>query len=291
LAIYGQVLEKEVANADVYFRLGRVYLWDGNYDKARANFEKARTLDPQNREYRRMLKTATPRFRDQYELRTELQTENFNDGRTDYIDRRLAFQFKLASLGPLVLKANMTSRFQAKDYQYGLELYPRLWSRAYAYVDLAYSPKALFYPEVSCQAEVYQGLPSPWEVSLGYRRLDFAAQSADIALGSVGRYFGHFLTFLRWFCTPQGEGQAFSWTLNLRRYFADSSYFSIAYGRGSKPLDIVSVEDYSVTRSWVFLTGLDWIVGQRIRVQFNYVHRDEGRLRRNLLFAGAGFRW
>jgi hypothetical protein len=90
---------------------------------------------------------------------------------------------------------------------------------------------------------------------------------------------------------PQGDGEAFSWTLNLRRYFAASSYLSVAYGRGSKPLDIVSIEDYSVIRSWVFLTGLDWTIGQRIRVQFNYVHKDEGELRRDLFFAGAGLRW
>jgi len=291
LAFYEQVRERDPANADIYFRIGRVYLWDGNYDKARANFEKARSLDPQNREVQRALKMATPRIRDQNELRTEYQTESFSDARKDYVDQRLAFQFKLSTVGPLILKANTTARYSGRDFQYGFEFYPRLWSRAYAFVDAAYSPEALYYPRTCYLAEVYQGISSSWDASLGYRRMNFAEQSVNVLLGSVGRYFGQYIAFFRWYYTPNGEGETLSWTVNLRRYFTDSSYIYAAYGRGSRPFDIVSIEDYSVTRSWVFFSGLDWTVRQRIRIQVNYVYRNEGELRRNLLFIGAGYRW
>ena len=121
--------------------------------------------------------------------------------------------------------------------------------------------------------------------------MNFTGQSVNILLGSIGRYFGQTIAFFRWYYTPKSEGEAFSWTINLRRYFTDSSYIYAAYGRGSKPFDIVSIEDYSVTRSWVFFTGLDWTIRQRIRIQLNYTYRNEGELRRNLLFVGAGYRW
>lgn len=291
LAFYEQVRERNPAEAEIYFRIGRVCLWEGHYAKARANFEKARSLDPKNKEYQRALKTATPRFRDQYELRTEYQTESFSNGRKDYVDQRLAFQFKLSKVGPLILKANTTARYNARDYQYGFEFYPRLWSRAYAYVDAAYSPKALHYPTTCYLAEIYQGISSGWELSLGFRRMNFTAQSVNVLLGSIGRYFGQYIALFRWYYTPDSEGETFSWTVNLRRYFTDSSYIYAAYGRGSKPFDIVSIEDYSVTRSWVFFTGLDWTIRQRFRIQLNYVYRNEGELSRNLLFIGAGYRW
>ncbi|OGD18111.1 MAG: hypothetical protein A2W03_14665 [Candidatus Aminicenantes bacterium RBG_16_63_16] len=291
LAFYEQVREREPTDAEVYSRIGRVYLWDGQFDKARTNFERARDLDPQNKEYRRMLRSATPGFRDQYELRTEYQAEGFSDGRKDYIDQRLAFQLRLSGVGPLILNAYTTARYGARDNQYGFEFYPRLWSGAYAHLEGTFAPEHFYYPKTSYLAEVYQAVSSHWDVSLGYRRMNFPAQSVNILMGSLGRYLGRYGAFFRWYVTPGGEGETFSWTLNLRRYFSDSSYIYAAYGRGSKPFYIVSLEDYSVTRSWVFFTGLDWIVLRRIRLQINYSLRNEGQLRRNLVFAGAGFRW
>jgi hypothetical protein len=113
----------------------------------------------------------------------------------------------------------------------------------------------------------------------------------NVLLGSAGRYFGRNFAFVRWYYTPDGEGEEFSWTLNLRRYVSDMSYIYAAYGRGSRPFDIVSIEDYYVSQSWVLSAGLDWIVLRRIRVQVNYSYRDEGELRRNLLYVGVGYRW
>jgi YaiO family outer membrane protein len=291
LALYGQVQERDPANADIYFRIGRVYLWKGDYDRARENLESARNLDPQNKEYRQMLKSAAPQFQDHYEIRTEYQWEGFSDGRKDYVDRRLALQFRLSTVGPIILRASSTDRYEARDYQYGFEFYPRLWARAYAFVEGTFSPQHRYLPKTSYLAEVYQAVSSHWDLSLGYRRMNFSSRAVDIFLGSVGRYFGPYMAFFRWYLTPGSEGNAFSWTLNLRRYFSDTSYLFAAYGRGSKPFHVISMEDYSVVQSWVFLAGLDWTIRQRIRLQFTCSHRDEGQLKRNLVFAAAGFRW
>jgi YaiO family outer membrane protein len=291
LALYARVREKEPADADIHMRIGRVHLWKGEYDRARESLAKAVSLEPGNKEYRRMLQGAAPRFRDHYEVRTEYQVESFSDGRKDYIDRKLALQLRLSSLGPLVLRASAMDRFEARDTQYGFEFYPRLWSRAYAFVEADYSPQHRYLPKTSFLAEVYQAVSSGWDLSFGYRRMNFTSHPADICLGSVGRYFGQNIAFLRWYFTPGGEGEAFSWTLNLRRYLSDTSYLFAAYGRGSRPFDLVSIDDYSVARSWVFFTGLDWTFRQRVRVQLTYSHRDEGRMRRNLFFAAAGYRW
>jgi YaiO family outer membrane protein len=291
IAVYDQFRQRNPADAEIYFRLGRVYLWQGNYDKARTNFERARSLDPRNEGYQRILKTAVPRVRDQYELRAEYQAESFSDGRKDYLDQRLAFQFRLSTIGPFTIKANATTRYDARDVQYGFEFYPHLWPRAYAYIDAAYSPKAFHFPRACYLAEIYQGIPSGWEFSLGCRRMNFSTQSVNVFLGSTARYIGRYIAFFRWYFTPNSAGETFSWLINLRRYFTDSSYIYAAYGHGSRPFDIVSLEDYSVTRSWVIFAGFDLYLFDNIKIQFNYTLRDEGELRRNLLYLGAGYRW
>jgi YaiO family outer membrane protein len=291
ISFYAQVRERRPEEADVYFRLGRVYLWDGNYASAREYFRRARNLNPANREYQRALKTASPRWQDKFELRYEQQNESFSDGREDYVDRRLALQLKLWRAGPLVLQANTTERFAKKDYQYELEFYPRLWRRAYAYIDAAYSPQAVHYPESLFLGEIYQALSSAWDVSLGYRRMNFAAHRANIYLGSVGYYLGKHIAFFRWYFTPSEKGAGFSWTANLRRYFSNASYLYVAYGRGSKPYDIVTFEDLDVSQSWVIFAGFDWYLFNNVKLQLNYTYRDEGDLRRNLFYLGAGYRW
>jgi YaiO family outer membrane protein len=291
ILFYGQISERHPEEADIHFRLGRVHLWDGNTTLARENFRQAHDLDPSNPEYLRALKTASPRWQDKFELRYEQQNESFSDGREDYVDRRLALQLKLGRAGPLVLKANTTERFAKKDYQYEIEFYPRLWRRAYADVDAAYSPQAVHYPESMYLCEIYQGISSSWDVSLGYRRLNFAPEQVDVYLGSLGCYLGKYYSFFRWYHTPGAAGETFSWTFNLRRYFGDSSYVYGAYGRGSRPFDISTVEDLRLRQSWILSAGFDWYLIRHLKLQLNYTYREEEGLRRNLLYIGTGYRW
>jgi YaiO family outer membrane protein len=291
ILIYKQVKEQHPEDSDIHFRLGRVHLWDGNYALAREYFHWALGLDPTNREYQQALKTATPRWQDKFEFRYEYQNESCSDGRENYIDQHLALQLRLLRAAPLVLKANTTERFAKKDYQFELEIYPRLWRRAYAYIDAAYSPQAVYYPKSLYLGEIYQAISSSWEVSLGYRRMNFTPQGVNIYLGSLGYYWKKYVSFFRWYYTSDSEGETFSWTVNLRRYFSDSSYAYAAYGRGSRPYDIFTLEDLDVSQSWVFFAGFDWYLFRQIKLQLNYTHRDEGELRRNLLYLGAGYRW
>ncbi len=291
ISTYDQACAQDPANPDIHFRIGRVYRWSGNYDKARQSFRAALKLDPQNSDYKRALKTATPRFQDKIEFRYEHQVENFSDGRGSYLDQRLALRLRLMPLGPLVLKANQTTRFDERDQQLEVEFYPRLWTKAYAYIDVAISSNALYYPESSYLAEIYQGLLSSVEISLGYRRMNFAAAPVSIYHGSVGYYAGRYYPYIRWYYTPGERGNVFSWTVNLRRYFSEVSYLYIGYGRGSRPFDIVTDEDLLVEQSSVFLAGFDWYVLDRIKLQFVYSLRDEGDLRRNTFFLGTGYRW
>ncbi len=287
--IYGQILayqegQAPAVRADILFRLGRVYWWSGDYERARDYFRQALRFDPGNKEYQRALRMANPRWKDKYEFRYEHQAESFNDGRASYVDHRFAFQVRLPELGPLVIKANMTRRFSRSDHQFEAEFYPRLWERAYAYLQASYSPKAVHFPEYGFLGELYQSIFNAWDVSVGYRRMGFAAQPVSIYLGSLGYYFGKSIAFFRWYYTPHSRGQDFSWTASLRRYFSDSNFLYVGYGQGSKPFELVTLEDYGVDSSWVIFGGLDWVLFDRLRLQLNYTHRDEGSIVRNLFF-------
>ena len=290
---YQRILQIDSDNADTYFRIGRVYQWAGNFQKAKENYQMAIQLDPNSLEYQQALKNARPVFRENFELRYHFINEGFSDGRDSYKNHFLYFSMKISpDIGDLQLKYNQTQRFDKSDAQFGAELYPHLWKNAYGYFDFSYSSKAVHYPRTSYVLEVYQILPSSLEVSLGYRKMNFAEKGISIYLGSWGAYTGNFYSFLRWYYSPQDSGKNFSWLANVRRYFSDDNYVALGYGRGSRPFDIETIEDVSVKKSWIFLAEWDWYFLKRIGLKVQFIHRDEqDGLTRNSFFVGTGYRW
>lgn len=290
---YRQALRLEPDDPDIHFRIGRIYLWEGNYSEARRYFGNACELAPDNIEYGRALKDARPELKNDYELRVQYQNEAFSDGRGSYTGQQAVFSIKISPrFGSLHLKYDRTRRFGEPDAQFGIELYPHLWRKAYGYIDFSLSPDAIHYPRTSYVLEIYQSLLRASEISLGYRRMNFASQSVSIYLGSLGYYLGSFYPFFRWYYTPEDNGHNFSWTVNVRKYFTKDSYLSLGYGQGSRPFDIITIEDMLVLESRIFLAEWNWFLWKRIRLQVQFAHRNEkDGPTRNAVFVSTGYRW
>jgi YaiO family outer membrane protein len=292
IALYGQMRDRDPENSEVHFRLGRVYLWEGNYAQAEVHFREAHRLAPQNAEYRRALEKAKPRLLEKFELRYEHQTDRFSDARGRYLDQNLAFQMNISkNTGPLVLKFNHTNRCGRNDNRLGSEFYPRLWKRSYGYMDLAFSPKAVYYPKASYLFEVYQAVFSAAEISLGYRGMDFDSGHIDQFLGSLGYYFGNYYAFWRWFFSRENSAERFAWLANLRRYFSAENFIYLACGRGARPEEFLTLEDVRAGQSWIFLAGFNWYFWRQVKLQVYYSLEDDQVLRRQTLFISTGFRW
>ena len=141
IATYQKILQFNPDNPDIHLRIGRIYQWEGNYSEARQHFGRACELDPESDVYRRAFKGAHPNFTNNYELRYEYQNEGFSDKRSNYIDHHLVFSVNISpDIGTLHLKYNQTQRYGEQDSQFGIELYPHLWQKAYGYVYLNFSP-------------------------------------------------------------------------------------------------------------------------------------------------------
>ncbi len=293
LSIYQKTIQLHPEAAEAYFKLGRLYQGRGDYQKARENFRTAVSLDSANADYRNVLSAAAARLPKRYELRYQTMIESFNDGRKDYLSQQLVFQMQLPrKTGPLVFKYNHTRRFQEGDSQLGLEFYPKLGSKAYGYIDIGYSSQAVHYPRSSYLLEMYQGLLTSAELSFGYRRLNFPAESLSLFMGSFAYYFGNYYAVLRWYYKPGEEARALSWFAQVRRYFAYQNFIYLGYGRGSRPFDIVAVQDLLIHDSGIFLSGLVWYLWDKIRLELHFSRiEDANGPRRDTFFATTGFRW
>jgi len=291
-SILQQVLERNPGSADAYYHLGLLYQWQGNRRKAKENFEKAVELDPDNEDYQIILTRSTPRLQKKIEVRYGHEVENWSDGRADFQNDRLAFHLDLPrDAGVLILKYNQTRRFGETDRQFGIESYPRLWQKAYGRFELSFSPKSNVYPRLSYLMEVYQGLFSAAEASLGVWRMNFPGRPATVYLGSLGYYLGNFYPYVRANWSSEKGNASFSLVFNLRRYFSEENFFYLGYGRGTRLLEDLTVQDLLATPADIYLAGVTWYVFRNVRIEVHFSRISESSLSRNAFQIMAGYRW
>ena len=171
--------------------------------------------------------------------------EIWSDGRSDFQNDRLALHLDLPrDAGVLIFKYNQTRRFGETDRQFGLEAYPRLWTKAYGRFELDYATPAVAYPRWSYLAEVYQGFFSAAEASSASGGLKFPGRAVTVGLGSLGYYLGSYLS-IRALQLRQRRRASISsrGSLNVRRYFSAENYVYLGYGQGTQLLEDPTVQD------------------------------------------------
>lgn len=293
LTLYQQIIQADPESPAGYYGSSRVYQAQGEFQKARAALRKVMILDPKNPDYRNAWNTAGARAINQFGFRYQYRVERFSDGRPDYLNNQLLFQFRVPKfMGSLIAKFNHTRRFGRNDTQYGLEIYPKLWKKSYAYIDLGYSPRAVHYPRTSFLGELFFSFIPATEVSLGYWQMNFPAEKVGLIVGSFGYYFGNYYAVFRGTYNPDPEKRSFSWTGILKRFFADQNYLYVGYGRGARPYEIMTIQDYLIRPSWQFMAGIAWHFFGVIRLEVHFsTIREEGGPRNDTLSISPGLRW
>lgn len=146
-------------------------------------------------------------------------------------------------LGTALGRVNYGHRFGDDGWQVEVDAYPRLPGSWYGYLNVGYGFSGAF-PEWRFGAEVFANLPGAWEASAGLRHLRFAASTATIYTGSVGKYVGNYWVSLRPFVTPRSNGTSYTGLLWIRRYFRDAdNYVGLLVGGGSAPTDVITAAD------------------------------------------------
>jgi YaiO family outer membrane protein len=291
-SILRDVLEHNPNNADAYYHLGLAEQWQGNRGQARESFEKAVGLAPENDDYKIFLSESTPRMQRKLEIRYGHEIEDWSDGRADFQNDRLALHLGLPrNLGVLILEYNQTRRFGETGRRFGLEAYPRLWAKAYGHFELGYSPEAVHYPRLSTLVEIYQGVLSAAEVSLGVWHMSFTDRPVTVGLGSLGWYLGNYYPYLRLNYASENGNSAFSWVLSLRRYFSADDYVYAGYGHGTRLLEDLTLQDLLPTPGNIYLAGAVCYLFKNVRIEFHFSRTTEPGLARNTVQVSTGYRW
>ena len=131
-------------------------------------------------------------------------------------------------------KNDADQRFGLADRQVEVEFYPTLRAGTYAFVGIGFGADKVLYPEHRVAFDLYQGLGHGFEVSAGYRRLQFA-ETTDIYATTLTKYVGNWMVTGKVYHVPAGgAGGSWSYHGQARRYFGaqGTSFMGGAYSHG-----------------------------------------------------------
>lgn len=172
--------------------------------------------------------------------------------------------------GTIIAKLNYAKRFNTDNYQYEIDLYPRIAEGLYAYVSAGIS-NAAFFPEARYGAELYKSLPKGLEASLGFRALQFG-ETTVIYTGSASWYTGNSYWSLRGYVTPNDAGSSKSGTLVYRKYYSDAdNFFSVSFGLGVSP----ELQRLPVDQAQSIILALQ---SQKIETEYSFTTKNKKSL-------------
>lgn len=205
-------------------------------------------------------------------------------------------------LGQVALRFNWANRYGIDSYQIEADAFPIVRPGTYLYLNVGYSQDRKLFPITRFGFEVYQTFASTWELSGGFRILNFdetesliTTKDLLIITGSLSKYYKQYYFSFRPYFTFSSVGSdpsSQSYFFTARRYFSSTEHhLSLIMGRGfSADFDRIfggQVYDLSGT-AFEALLLYQQRIGRRLlfRVGAGYKLYDEGLLENNdsLLF-------
>ena len=246
-------LQVKKNDADMMLLLARAQRNQNHYKEALHTLDELLLVSPTNQDARHMRRTLTI---DSYhwEISATHTTDFLGQGRDPQNED--SWQARGPTrLGSLIGRVSRADSFGLTSYQIETDFYPRIRPGTYAYINLGASPDQTLYPKYRVGADLYQSVGHGFEISGGYRRLQFS-DDTNIFTGAVYKYKGDWLFMGRMYFTPDDLGVSKTVVVGAR-YFLGSEgthdYVEVRFSHGSSlalartTLDIIGLNANRVT--------------------------------------------
>lgn len=296
--LYGEVLQAEPRQIEARRGLAEVAHWRGDRSEALQRYEAllADTHDPAIEQQVQAVKSellVSPRaavgqglagLRLPYRDYAKIGYGHYTYTKNQPDERDLLFELaKPLGNQTLVLRVEPINRFGFHDTPLSAELYSPLWSRAWGYIAGQATVNPHFSPNYSFVGEVAQGLGglhaslAPFEVSFGYRRLNYKQDDIDLLMPGLTI----FLPFNLWltekvYMIPNTGAVTLASQLTWRpadrlQLFASGSF-------GTSGERIVAAQDFTRVGSRTIQGGVTFPINERFSAETSGYYEDRGFL-------------
>lgn len=276
-----EVLEEEPGHKEALFALIDLQMWYADYQEALKFLDIALAEDPNDTHllYRKALAlkesgdelaavvllnqilTLDPTYSDAKDLLDEIETTrlrnhvgvgyrglHFLQSSIDTKPWHLVYAEygrRTRPLGPVLFRANYAIRpdIDMTSLQIEVDAYPTVRQGTYLYLNAGFSPDRKLFPITRFGFELHQALPASWEVSGGFRILNFdetesliLTKDLLIITGSLSKYYKKYYFSLRpyfTFSSVSDDPNSRSVFFTARRFLSSNEhYLSLTVGRG-----------------------------------------------------------
>ena len=297
-AIYDELLREDASHIDARKGRADVAFWRGNRKEALSLYESifAETKDQEVQRKIQSVKAelvASPRapigqgltgLRLPYRDYAKIGYGYYSYTNGQPVERDLLFEIaKPIGDKTLVVRVEPINRFGSHDTPVSAEFYSPLWQRAWGYVAAQGTVNPHFAPNYSFVGEMVQGLGgvhsslSPFEVSFGYRRLNYTKDDIDLLLPGLTVYlpFNLWLTEKVYFIPNTGAitlSSQLTWRPTDRlQVFASGSF-------GTSGERIVASQDFTRVGSHTIQGGVMFPITDRFSAEVAGYYEDRGFL-------------
>lgn len=296
--LYEQVLQVEPNHLQARRGLAEVAHWQGNRTEAVVRYRvlAAETHDPEIEQQLRNVESELPvspraavgqgatGLRLPYRDYAKTGYGHYSYTRNQPDERDLLFEVaKPLGDRTVVVRVEPINRFGSHDTPLSAEFYSPLWKRAWGYVAAQGTVNPHFAPNYSFVGEVAQGLGSmltalaPFEVSFGYRRLNYKRDDIDLLMPGVTI----FLPFNLWltekiYAIPDTGAVTLSSQLTWRPAERVQIFASGSFGTSGER--IVAAQDFTRVQSRTIQGGVTFPVTERFSAEATGYYEDRGFL-------------
>lgn len=296
--LYRDVLQADPTQIEARRGLAQVAHWRGDRSEALQRYEAllADTHDPAIEQQIQAVKSellVSPRaavgqgltgLRLPYRDYAKIGYGHYSYTKNQPDERDLLFELaKSFGNQTVVLRVEPFNRFGFHDTPVSAELYSPLWSRAWGYIAAQGTVNPHFSPNYSFVGEVAQGLGglhtslAPFEVSFGYRRLNYKQDDIDLLMPGLTIFlpFNVWLTEKIYFIPNTG---AVTLASQLTWRPADRLQFFASGSFGTSGERIVAAQDFTRVGSRTLQGGVTFPINERFSAEAAGYYEDRGFL-------------
>jgi len=226
------VLAQAPGYMDARVALMNVEWWSGNVAEARVLVRSILTRDAGNTQARLVLQRLDAKTRP-WSVGVGYTRDTFDDDREPWQETSVSMD-RQTPVGSIIVRGSHANRFGLEDQQIDVDLYPTFRAGTYAFIGIGFGADQILYPERRFSFDLYQSLGGGFEVSGGFRRLEFS-ETTDIYVATLTKYIGNWMHTAKVFTVPDPDvGNSWSYHGTSRRYFgaAGTSFIGAGYSHG-----------------------------------------------------------